>query len=451
MSKTLIVSDNAILNQLYIVNLEAYLATEVVIVLSTTKALELLSLGNLYDLILTVNIIDGQDSAILIHNLLVKKDLKIPLLVIGNPVSKIDNVVIVQSSYHLKSLLRACAQLLGVTAKDMASLDVPDYFSVNTNFLIRLTEAPCSIYLQVKNNNEKSIFMIVLKKGKKSKKIIEKFMSEGVDTLFVNSFDRLIIVNQVSVILCDFIQNREQVGIPQDMAKLDAGFEFVVNEFAQVPAAVSDIMNISNACINVMQSVVKDISSLGTLLNLFTSNQKGYLYSHSILTSYIAAHVLNTISWGGISHVEKINFVIFFHDIMLAPVYQNHPTLKYEEDLIFSDELSDKEKEVVLNHARLAAEIIVTYKRTPIGADLLIKQHHGMTNGVGFANDFKEDISPLSKVIIISEAFIEIYMKGKDEDPKFEIDLEKTISQLCNKFKKNTYVKIIETLRSLSL
>ena len=32
---------------------------------------------------------------------------------------------------------------------------------------------------------------------------------------------------------------------------------------------------------------------------------------------------------------------------MLAPIYLKHPQLKYEEDLLFSDQLNDKEKEVV--------------------------------------------------------------------------------------------------------
>jgi hypothetical protein len=86
-----------------------------------------------------------------------------------------------------------------------------------------------------------------------------------------------------------------------------------------------------------------------------------------------------------------------------------------------------------------------------MGADLLIKQHHGMTNGVGFAIDFKEDISPLSKVVMVSESFVELYMKGKEEDPNYEMDLEIVIAQLSAKFKKSTYRRIVETLRTLNL
>jgi hypothetical protein len=133
---------------------------------------------------------------------------------------------------------------------------------------------------------------------------------------------------------------------------------------------------------------------------------------------------------------------------MLAPIYLKHPTLKYEEDLLFSDALTDKEKETVLNHARLAAEVIVTYKRAPIGADLLIKQHHGITNGIGFALDFKDDISPLSKIVLISEAVVEEFMKERDVNPDYVLDMKKVIEMLNDKFKKTTYKKIIETLEN---
>ena len=131
---------------------------------------------------------------------------------------------------------------------------------------------------------------------------------------------------------------------------------------------------------------------------------------------------------------------------MLVPIYSKHPSLKYEEDLLFSDALTDKEKEIVLNHARLAAEAIITYKRAPIGADLLIKQHHGITNGIGFAIDFKDDISPLSKIVLVAEAFIEEFMKMRDQNPNYQIDTKQLIAVLNEKFKKTTYKKIIETL-----
>lgn len=451
MSKTLVVSDNEILNQLYLINLEVYLATEVTLVLSTQKALDLIKAGEKYDLIMTMNMINGHDCAFTLNEFLTDNKINIPLLVIGNPSKEIPDITIVQSSYHLQNLLRASAKILGVTAKDMASLEVPDYFAVSTGFLIRLREAPCSIYLQVKKSNEEPNFVMIAKKGSNLTEVIKKFESEGIENLYVNRLDRLLIINKISVVLCDFIKSTEKLGMVEKSSALESGFEFVARDFSQSPAATAEIMNIANACTKVMQEMTKEAPGLRSLLNILDNNKNGYIYTHSMLAAFIASHIVKRVSWGGEGHLEKINFVLFFHDIMLAPIYLKHPNLKYEEDLLFSEELTEKEKEVVLNHARLAGELIITYRRAPMGADLLIKQHHGMTNGVGFAIDFKDDISPLSKIVIISEAFVEEFMKGKDADSKFQVDLKKIIPLLNEKFKRNTYRKIIETLESLSI
>lgn len=451
MSTTLVVSDNEILNQLYVINLEVYLATEVVLVLSTQKAMEMLQNGEQFDLIITMNMINGHDSAVKLNEFLTKNKLSIPMVVVGSLSKEIPDIVVVPSSFNLQNLLRSCAQILGVTAKSMASLEVPEYFAVSAKFLMRLREAPCSIYLQMKKSSEENNFAMIAKKGTEITKVLRKFSDEGIETLYVNRLDRLLVINQISKVLCDFIKSTEHLGMVERSDALQAGFEFAASEFCLTPEVAQEIMSIAVACTKVMEEITKEAPGLKSLLQLLSSNKEGYIYTHSILASYIAGHIVKKVSWGGEGHIEKINFVLFFHDIMLAPIYLKHPSLKYEEDLLFSEELDEKEKEVVLNHARLAAEIIITYKRAPMGADLLIKQHHGMTNGVGFAIEFKDDISPLSKIVLISEAFVEEYMKGKESDPKYQIDLKKIIAQLSEKFKKSTYKKIIETLDTLKL
>jgi HD-GYP domain-containing protein (c-di-GMP phosphodiesterase class II) len=451
MSKTLIVSDNEILNQLYLINLEVYLATDATLVLSTTKAMELLLKDNKFDLIITMNMINGQDSAAAMYEFLEDNNIVIPLVIVGSPAKEIPNITVVPSSFNLQNLLRSCAELLKVTAKSMATLEVPEYFGVNTKFLMRLRESPCSIYIQMKKIGEENNFTMIAKKGSSLSEVLKKFSDEGIDTLFVNRLDRLIVINQVSKILCDFIKETENLGMVEKSTALQAGFDFAASEFCLTPEVAKEIVGIAGACTKVMGEIVNDTPGLKALIGLLNDNKSGYIYTHSILASYIASHIVRKVAWGGEGHIEKINFVLFFHDIMLAPIYLKHPTLKYEEDLLFSDQLSDKEKDIVLNHARLAAEIIITYKRAPMGVDLLIKQHHGMTNGIGFALEFKDDVSPLSKIVLVSEAFVEEYMKAKEADAKYQIDLKKILLVLVEKFKKSTYKKIIETLETLQL
>lgn len=448
MSQTLIISDNEILNQLYVTNLEVYLATKTTLTTSIEEGLKALS-GKRFDLIISMNMINGHDSAGDLYDYLEKNNKEIPLIVVGKPNRELNGVIVVSSSYYLQNLIQSSAKILKVTAKQMATMEMPQYYKVETRFLLSINQIPCSVFLQTKNRDSDEYIMIA-KKGDKSE-IIRKLTNEGVTQLFVYAQDRLSIVNCVSEIICEQIKNTEGMDVNTKSQALNNGFEFVASTFGQSPVAVAEIMNIANACSKVMEEVVKDTPSLKALLNVLNSNKNGYIYSHSMLSAYVSSHIIKNVTWGGEAHVEKINFVLFFHDIMLAPIYLKHPDLKYEEDLLFSDQLTDKEKEVVLNHARLAAEMMMSHKRSPIGSDLLIKQHHGMTSGVGFALEFKDDISPLSKIVLVAESFIEEFLKEKDENPLYQLDVKKIQTTLIEKFKKNTYKKIIETLDNLKV
>ncbi|MCR9206311.1 MAG: hypothetical protein NXH75_17145, partial [Halobacteriovoraceae bacterium] len=103
----------------------------------------------------------------------------------------------------------------------------------------------------------------------------------------------------------------------------------------------------------------------------------------------------------------------------------------------------------VINHARLASEMVKTFPRCPMGADAIILQHHGTTNGMGFTLDYKDDISPLAKVLIIAEAFVEELIKEKNKGA-IPPNIDMIIEVLRSRFTKHTYKKIINCLDTIS-
>ncbi len=441
MSQILIVSDNDILNQLYITNMEVYLGASVTIVPTTQEGFDHLA-KNEFKIVVTMNMINGFDSAqdMFQHLLQIKNPPK--LIIIGNPQKEFNDTIIVPNSYSLKILIRSCAEILGITAKSMMNKEMSKYYPIENQFLLRLKEIPCSVYLKLKNGE----FSVIGKRGDSVRETVKQFEKEGITTLYVNALDRLYVINLISESILDFLENTAGLDSTEKGELVKTGQNFVGAIFNHSPETNTEMMNIANACTKLMAEIVDDSPSLQKLLSVLNSQKDSYLYVHSILAAFISNHIARRVSWGGNSHIEKINFVLFFHDIILAPLYQKYPDLKYEEDLIFSDKLTDKEKESVLNHARLSAEVIITFKRSPIGADLLIKQHHGNINGIGFAVEYKDDVSPISKTILISESFIEEYFKLMEEFPGTPVDIKKIIGNLHEKFKRPTYRKIIETL-----
>jgi len=232
---------------------------------------------------------------------------------------------------------------------------------------------------------------------------------------------------------------------------IEQGIEIVSNRLTSEKQVHEDIIEISKTCMKSVKDVVENSPKLKNILKLLTSNRASYLYSHSIIATFVSTHIVKNISWGGDSHVDKINFVFFFHDMFLAPIYSKHPELKYEEEALFSKKLNDEEKETILNHAKLASEALASYPRLPLGADQIILQHHGMTNGQGFAMNFKDDISPLAKVMIIAEAFTEELLKTLEDTSEEKLTKKDIIKAMHARFPRHTYKKIIETLSEIKI
>jgi len=261
MSQILVISDNEILNKLYITNLEVYVGAKVTLVDSTKNAIVEFKKSR-PDIIVTMNMINGQDSAGEIHSYLSTVKHKTHLVVIGNPGKEIENIIIVPNSYHLQNLIRSCAHLLGVTAKEMAEKEVPKYYPIEGHFLAKIKEVPCNIFMQLKSSE----YTMVAKRGDLIGETIKQFASEGISNLFVNSLDRLLIINLISTSIVDFLKNTEGMEISEKSEAVKTGFEFAASSFSESPAVNAEIMNIASACTKVMEEIVNETPSLKKLL-----------------------------------------------------------------------------------------------------------------------------------------------------------------------------------------
>ena len=79
----------------------------------------------------------------------------------------------------------------------------------------------------------------------------------------------------------------------------------------------------------------------------------------------------------------------------------------------------------------------------------MILQHHGMSSGEGFALEFKDNISPLAKIIIISEDFVNQVLQQNERKEKK--DIQKILENLDIRFSRSSYKKILWSLKNLKL
>ena len=133
-------------------------------------------------------------------------------------------------------------------------------------------------------------------------------------------------------------------------------------------------------------------------------------------------------------------------------LFKKYPDCTNEEDFLFRSDVTEQEKQIVIEHALLAGRLIKTFPRSPLGADMIVTQHHGMTNGQGFAVNYKDDISPLSKIIIIAEDIAtDILTRIKNGDKKKLADKETYLVRLRERYKNHTYKKIVDAFVDVQL
>jgi HD-GYP domain-containing protein (c-di-GMP phosphodiesterase class II)/CheY-like chemotaxis protein len=445
MKKILIVSDNEFLNLLYVMNLEVYLAVNTTLVVSLAAAIETLKSKEKFDLILTLEIVNKESATKALETHLKSFAQKIPMIIAGAEKDDLisENVFGVIGKFNIQGILKTSAKILGITAKQMAELDVGAYYPISIAPLLGFSKAPCQIFTQ-----NGSSYKSLVRSDDPLGDLLVELNKKGTQQVFVNSKDRLVITNKISLTIIEKItaslKNLENAPVEKKVQALSDGYEFAAANLFSSDEIKQQMQEIATASAKVMQDVAKDSSSVKSLLAVMMSNKDGYIFTHSMITSYVAYHMIKNVTWGGEGQVEKINFVLFFHDIFLAPIYLKHPELKIESTLLENANLDDKEKDIVLNHAKLAAELVVGYKRCPMGADILIKQHHGMKKGKGFVKFYMEDLSPLSKILLIAEMFVEELMKSHDEKIPFNAKL--VIPKLISEFKSPSYTKMVQSL-----
>lgn len=445
MKKILIIVENELLAQLYRTNFTVYLNANVKWINSFELYHKEIKANLDYDLIVTEAVVHNFNMFPDLLNVLKDLNLSTPVISIGDTNITAPNLSMLKESLNIQSILSLASKILGVTAQMMASISVPEYFPIEIEFIMYLKKAPTNLFLKIEDD-----FVLFANKEGPIVDLIKSLKKEGVQTIFVKSIERLEIVAKITEILKNGLIESKSLSVAQKTEVVSAGFDFFINNFVSQEAA-QEIVHTANICARVMNEVVEDSKDMQALYALFKDSKNNFLYIHTMLTVYVSTHIIRNVQWGGENQVEKLNFVIFFHDIILAPIFMKYPHLQSEEAMLTSDELSRHEKQTVLNHARLGAESVATLKKCPIGSDQLIKQHHGMSTGIGFATEYKDDISPMAKVIIIAEAFVEEFIAFRESHGNASIDMVEFIQKLNDKFKKNSYKKIIETLLTIRL
>ena len=391
-------------------------------------------------LIIVRSAIEKEDSARSIIEYVKQKNLQIPVIVIG-PSKEIEgSFAHVPNSLQLKILIQSAARALNITAKDMSSKIVPEHFPIPITYFKVIKRSVCPVYSQDIDDAQK--YQLRIDKMKEiDEKDINRMIEEGVDFLYVNKLDRLDFVNNVTSELITLLESGS-LSPDEEISAADKSMELLSKKLLTI-GVNEETIKLARKNMEVMRKNAKTHPKLAKLLERLLSNKSSYLFKHTQILTFIGLHIIKNIDWGNADQEEKISFIAFFHDIVLETDIQAQ--IKSNLELKKAD-FSIPERQLVERHAQMAAEFVSKFPHAPMGADQIIRQHHGTLNGIGFSEHFGNNVSPISVVFIVAEEFTRIIMK-RENGP---FDRPEMLRELKEAFPTSRFQKMVDILQTVT-
>jgi len=450
MSKTILLGKDMLQMDIYSLNLRAFVGTEVTILNTADKVRQFLNLDNSVDIIISVNKSADEELALEVLKVVKEKKLTIPVCSIGE-VSESEGIYhVFNKNLELKELVRFLAKFFDVTAKNMVTLNVGEFYPIPINYFIGLKNMT-DVYTRVNLADGSYQYDKKCRKDETfDQGLLEEYMIKGLKNLYIPSLDRLKFTNFFTTqtfdrLTSDNLSAHERIGIT------DMAMHMTAKEIKSIGLnAHTSIM--AKTCIESIEKTVKDYPKLTNLLNRLLKSPESWTYKYCQILTYVTNHMVSKTEWGSKEQVEKLNFATFFQDLeflaydldaeKLIPILNN-------EDLVeaLNSGLSEEEKEIIEKHAATASELVKDLPVTPFEVDVIIKQHHGSYNGIGFPEDIQGNISHLAQLSMVAQDFTRELMRIYTPD---QFNPGKLVKKIQLKYKKQRMKKFVESLESIT-
>lgn len=439
MNLTLLVENNPKIESFYMLNLSTWLGLDTLTKNKGEFAVKYLETSaDKVRLIIVRSQIGKEQTAKMVLDFLKANNLTIPVIVLG-PGDFAPHLQ-VPNSLDLKLLIKTAASALKITAKEMTSKVVPDFFPIPILYFNVIKRSVCTVYAEDFDHDGKYVPRIEKLKTFDSS-LITHMVQEGVTHLYVDKMDRLDFVNNVTSELISTLES-EEISPDEQHTAADKSIELLSKKLLTI-GITEETIGLAKKNMEVIRSNVKKNPKLSKLLERLLANKTSYLYKHTQILTYISLHIIRNIDWGTPEQEDKISFISFFHDIALENDIQCQIATTNE---LKRADFTTEEKTLVERHAQISAEFVTKFPHAPMGTDQIIRQHHGMLNGVGFSDHFGANVSPMAIVFIVAEEYTRIIMK-RETGP---FDKEEMMRELKEVFPTSRFAKIVEKLQTVS-
>ncbi|MBI2520061.1 MAG: hypothetical protein HYV97_06580 [Bdellovibrio sp.] len=411
MFKILLVETNAAVIDALVKHFDEQLKAQVCVVANLDEAKNYLveNLGKgTPNLIVVRALLDDIQVAHGLLNFLYEQVNRPPVITLGNVEFSGLQFTCLPDHFKISEFSKTVTKSLNISRKELEALHRPPYTGISIKNFYGMEKCQCDVFIRITKKNCEDQYVKRLHTGDNfDTPTLQKYESMGLQEFYVRSDD-------LDLVLSAFEQKAltqlDDKSVVADLVQIGAK-QFEVGQDLLIKLGVSDTtMKIVDTNIKAMSNVLVSgavgVQNFGELLRALLAEKSGYNYKHSFLLALLCSHLIPKMEWGRNdqmkSNVEKMIYVSFMHDIHL----QDEKLVRIHDKLSLEmANLSPKEKELVEYHANKVSTLAQSMPRIPAGVDVILRQHHGTTNGVGFAEGASSALSGLAILFIVVEHF----------------------------------------------
>lgn len=451
--KILLVEPSESIGEVITKSLQRAFNANVVFHRTALEGVERLKKGEAFSLILVRNQSDEAPNTAIDYiaaqflNIIYDLSLKTPLIVIGEFEHTLKKYALVSERLRIEEINRLVLKALGLKKEDFEHLKLPEFVAFPVKHFYLMSNSPCDIYIKlVKKTGDD--FVKRLNFGENFNKTDLKTYEElGLLDFYILRDEYEDFMNGL------FLQTLSNL---KKTRNLEENIEVVGDSFVLGTDLMRNL-GINANCIAMvdqtifmMKNQIQKADKLGPLLRKLLDDKMSYSYRHSYLIAALSYTLLPKMEWGSGDQqnilLEKICMVSYFHDIYLED--EKLIKISSSEEMKAAG-LNPKDWDLLNHHANRAAVLIQGYPRLPQGLDLIIKQHHGVSNGVGFPVVLTAGISPMAIFFMVVEDFANSILSIAGPPENLANSMKEALKPLKEKYQLPSYRKIVTEIENM--
>lgn len=451
--KILLIEPNLAIGEVIIKSLQRAFNAEIIFHQNAIEGVERIKKGETFSLILVRNQTEASPDipveSIASHflNIIYDLSLKTPLIVIGEFEHTFKKYALVSERLRIEEINRLILKALNLKKEDFEHLKLPDFVSFPVKYFYLMSISPCDVYIKlIKKNGDE--YVKRLNYGENfSKTDLKKYEELGLMEFYIVRAEYEDFMNGL------FVQTLSSLKLNRTLAEnIEVlGDSFVIGthimrELGITPGCLAMV----DQTLQMMKSQIQKADKLGLLMKKLLDDKMSYSYRHSYLICALSYSLLPKMEWGSGDQqnilLEKLCMVSYFHDIYL----DDEKLVKISDtEGLKKAGLLPKEHDLVVNHANRSALLIQSYPKLPQGVDLIIKQHHGVSNGVGFPEVLTAAISPMAIFFIVVEDFAKNILAIPEPPENLGASMKEALIPIKEKYQLPSYRKIVVEIENM--